>query len=260
MATLDRHTILDALEQALRPRDHVHAMWQGGAAAFQRVDDYSDIDVQFAVDDERVDEVLAEIKGILAGLSPIVLEHVLPQPTWHGHAQALYLLRDTSPFLMVDLVVMKLSAESKFLEPEMHGELVVHFDKSEVIRPEPFDEKVLADKLRARLETLRTTFDLFQILTLKEVHRGNDLEAHTYYHHFTLRPLIELLRIHHKPVRHGFHLRDIQYDLPRELVDRLRPLVFVTDLDDIERKRALAEEWFNEAFATVSLEGLSRRL
>ena len=52
--TLTRREILAALVRTFEPLPFVYAMWEGGAAAFNRTDEWSDIDVQFDVDDARV--------------------------------------------------------------------------------------------------------------------------------------------------------------------------------------------------------------
>jgi len=42
--SVTRSSILSALRAALEPLPFVHAMWEGGAAAFGRVDEWSDGD------------------------------------------------------------------------------------------------------------------------------------------------------------------------------------------------------------------------
>jgi len=226
-------------------------MWEGGAAALGRVDVYSDIDLQLAVDDPQVDAIWPAIESALAAISPIEIKYELPRPTWHGHAQAFYRLRDASPYLLLDLVVMKASAEEKFLTPEIHGRVVVHFDKSGVVKPSPLDRAALATRLHAREATLVATFELFRVLVWKEIHRGHALEALAYYQSFTLRPLVELLRIRHVPERHGFFLRYVDHDLPPEVVARLQPLAFVADLVALRAAQLAAESWFAETARAV---------
>lgn len=246
MYSVTREQILTALQQALEPLDYVHAMWQGGAAAFGRVDEWSDIDLQVDVDDERVADVVATAEQTLRSLSPVEIKFEVPQPTWHGHWQAFYRLRDTSEFLLLDFVVMKHNNPNKFLQPETHGNAVVHFDKSGVVQTGPLDMADLAAQLEGRVRTLRTTFPLFQSLTLKELNRRNDIEALTFYHGFTLRPLVEVLRIKHQPARSNFYARYVYYDLPAEVVRRLEELFFVRDAAELLQKREQAEQWFWE--------------
>jgi hypothetical protein len=246
--------IILALCEALEPLEYTYALWEGGAAAFERVDEWSDLDLLLDVEDEHVDEALQIIDETLARLSPIELKYEVPQPAWHGHAQVFYRLQNTSKYLLLDIAVIKHSNPNKFLQPELHGNAVVHFDKSEVVKTVPLDRKELASRLKDRLSALRVTFELFQILTLKELNRGNLIEALNFYHNFTLKPLVEVLRIPHQPTRHSFYTRYIYYDLPPETIRRLERLFFVTDGDDLLVKRQEAEEWFYDTLDQIRLE------
>jgi hypothetical protein len=249
-----RAEILAALQQALKPLDYVYAMWQGGAAAFNRVDQWSDIDLQVDVADDRVDETFAVIETTLRALSPIERRAIMPQPTWHGQAQAFYRLRDTSPYLLLDLVVIKHSSSNKFLERELHGRAVVHFDKAGVVAAPPLSPAELRRKLEGRIETIREQFAMFQTMVQKELNRGNLIEAVNFYHGLTLRPLVELCRIKHKPARHAFHARYIYYDLPDWLVRRLEPLFFVASAAELGARRQQAEQLFYETLAQIDLD------
>jgi hypothetical protein len=252
--TVTREDILNALREALAPLDYTHAMWEGGAAAFDRIDEWSDIDLQVDTDDERVQDVFAVAEQALNALSPIELSYEIPQPTWHGHWQKFYRLSDASAYLLLDLTVITHSNPNKFIQPELHGNAVIHFDKANVVQSQPLDRATLADQLRARVETLRLTFDLFRILALKELNRHNDIEAIAFYHSWTLRPLIEALRIQYKPARHSFYTRYIHYDLPQDIVRELQDLFFVRDADDLRAKRERAERWFYETLEGIEIE------
>ncbi len=185
-------------------------------------------------------------------LSPIELKYELPQPTWHGHAQAFYRLRDASEFLLLDLVVIKHSNPNKFLQPEVHGSPLVHFDKCNVTQCPLLDRKAFVANLKGRLETLRVTFDLFQPLTLKELHRHNDIEALVFYQSAMLRPLVEVLRIKYQPARYNFHTRYLYFELPKVVTRKLEELFFVANREDLYRKRQTAERMFYEMLAQVA--------
>ncbi len=244
---LTREAILAGLREALEPLEHVYALWEGGAAAFNRVDEWSDIDVMVDVEDERAAEAMTLCERTLAALSPITLKYEVPQPAWHGHLQTFFQLQDAGPYLVVDLAVIRHSNPKKFLEPEVHGQARVHFDKTGVVAGAPaLNEAALKEQLAARRAALRVTFPLFQPLILKEVRRGNAIEAAAFYQGFTLRPLVEALRLRHCPARYNFHTRYAHYDLPAEVVSRLARLFYPTDLADLERKQAEAEGWFGE--------------
>jgi predicted nucleotidyltransferase len=254
LASLTKKQIITALCAALEPLDFTHALWEGGAAAFGRVDEWSDLDILVDVDDEHVEETLQVIEDTLTKLSPIEIKYAVPQPTWHGHSQVFYRIRDTSKFLLIDMVVIKHSNLNKFLQPELHGKAIVYFDKSGVVQSSPLSRQELALKLKDRLEALKISFDLFQILTIKELNRGNLIEALNFYHNFTLRPLVEVLRIPHEPTRHGFYTRYIYYDMPAEVLAKLESLFFIADGDDLWTKRQIAEDWFYETIEQIRLE------
>jgi hypothetical protein len=251
MMTLDRNVILAALKSALEPLPYVYAMWEGGAAAFNRLDEWSDIDLQVDADDGQAGRVIAAAEAALRPLSDVALRYELPQPTWHGHAQVFYQLAQASPFLLLDFVVIRHSAPEKFLQPEIHGAAVVHFDKAGLVVSPAFNRTAHRARLRARLETLRVTFPMFQTLTLKEIFRRNAIEAMAFYNAYTLRPLVEILRMQHCPDRFDFASRYVYYDLPPDVVRRLEPLFFVGSLEDLPARRQQAEILFNTALAVM---------
>ena len=49
---LTRERVIQTLVVALKPLDYVHAFWEGGAAALNRIDEWSDIDLYLDVDDD----------------------------------------------------------------------------------------------------------------------------------------------------------------------------------------------------------------
>ena len=66
---LTRDIIIQTLVDALKPIEYVLAFWEGGAAAFNRVDEWSDIDLYLVVDDKKVDETFVAFEKALKSLS-----------------------------------------------------------------------------------------------------------------------------------------------------------------------------------------------
>ena len=97
---------------------------------------------------------------------------------------------------------------------------------------------------------------MFQIFVLKNVAHGNAAEAVAYYMSYTLRPLVELLRIRHDPYRHDYGVRYARYDLPAGTAARLADLYCVRDLDDLVEKQAEAERWFRQLLPEVDVDAL----
>ncbi len=218
---IKREQILTAVVSALKARDDVTALWEGGAAAFGRVDEWSDLDIMVAVKSGAKDAVIETVDLALEGVAPIALRYRLPEPAWHGHSQVFHMLEGASPYEFVDTCFMDDDTERKFLEPETHGNALVHFDRSGFVTQREADATEVRERLAKRVETIRATSTLGSTGALKELARGNDIEALAYYNASILRPLIELLRIRRCSGRHQFHTRYIQYDLPADVMLRL---------------------------------------
>ena len=64
------------LDRELQPLPYVHAFWEAGATAFNRIDEWSDIDLYIVVDDAAaVSETFLIVEKTLTALSPIRLRH-----------------------------------------------------------------------------------------------------------------------------------------------------------------------------------------
>lgn len=252
-APLTRQEIINALIQGLEPLEFVNAMWEGGSAAFNRLDQWSDIDLQFDVADDKVEETFRAIQEVLESLSPINLLHRTPALPWPGIFQIFYRLSNASPYLLIDTAVIQHSAADKLLDEPLHGKAVFYFDKVGVAQVPLFDWDALQERLAKRVESMRKTFDLYQCMVTKEVYRQNPLDALMFYNSCTMRPLVEALRILHTPARHGFGIHYAYVDLPAEVSQRLEALHFVRDLEEIGRKREEAEEWFYQTLEQIQI-------
>jgi len=255
-AALDRERLVDLLRESLIGLPGVLAMWESGSAAWGRLDEWSDLDVLVLAEDDYVGAAFDALENALRTAGPISLRYVLPRPTWHGHDQRFYQLRDAGPFLMLDVVVLRRSAPERFLERERHGEPVIYFDKTGEISGRPIDRKMIRERIQARLEQLRVTFPLFQPLVRKELLRGNDLDALAFYQGQTLAPLLTLLRIRHCPARFDFGLRYLDRDLPADLATTVRNLWFVSRPGEIEAKQREAEALFERVLGELEASGI----
>ena len=257
---IGRDAIIPALKTALEPLDYVYAMWEGGAISFDRIDEMSDIDLYVDVEDSRVSQVLPAVEDTLEKLSGIKLKYYVPLPPSHPYAQAFYRLKGASEFLLVDIAVMKHGAEDKFLEPEIHGKALFHFNKNGAVEIPRVDGEKFVANLSGRMDKMRTRFEMFRCFVPKEMKRGNYVEALDLYSRLVLELLLEALRMKHKPLHYNFRTHHILHDLPRDVVERLRALYFVSDETDLARKLGLAEEWFRQTVEEIDFDAIRRNL
>ncbi|HEV8425962.1 MAG TPA: hypothetical protein VGS14_12365 [Actinomycetes bacterium] len=247
-----REQVIELLHGALEPLAWVNAAWLGGSDAFGRADELSDVDLQVDVDDGQVAAPFGALEAAMAGASPIVARLVMPMPTWHGHAQRFYRLRDTSQFTAVDVVVFERSDPRRYYnQTERHGSPLVLFDRAGVVHPAPLDQEELRATLEREVNGIRDRLPFTLPLVAKEVGRGDALAALAAYHRHVLRPLVTLHRVRHTPARHDFGARYTRDDLPDDVQAMLRELSFVADLDDLAAKLPKAEQLLRELLGNL---------
>jgi hypothetical protein len=248
---LTSNTITQALTETLKPLNYVHAFYEAGAIAFDRIDEWSDVDLYLVVDDDKVNQAFQDVEKTLQSLSPSKQKYDVPQTGWPGVFQAFYRLEKASEYLIIDLAILTISCPDKFLEPRIHGNAVFHFNKSDKVKLPLFDREAFAEKLRARRERMQARFDMFNNFVQKEINRGNSLEALDLYNGLTLATLVEALRINHNPFHYDFKMRYVHYELPPDTIKKLERLYFVKDLKDLQRKYREATKWFYEVMSTI---------
>jgi hypothetical protein len=255
-----REEITKAIVDALEPLDYVYALWEGGAVAFGRVDEWSDIDICIDAEDDRVKDAFPVVERALQSLAPIEHKYEMQDPSLGDYVQAFYRLRGTSRFMLIDFAVFRHSAKDKLLEPEIHGDSLFHFNKGGTLVIPHLDRLQLADRLRERLGRIQQRLETFGCFVEKELNRHNDIEALDLYHRLVLGSLVEVLRIKYRPARYDFKTRYVRHDLPREVTQRLTDLYFVKDADDIRSKSVIAAEWLNQATGEIHFARIARGL
>lgn len=246
-----RGRISGVLTEALQPLPTVLAGWEGGSAAFGTVDDYSDIDLTFLVDDSvAVETLYAAAERALETISPITASYT---PSLGRY----YWLRDVGEYLLIDLIFIRSGDPDHYLEVERHGSIIPLFDKGDWLRPRTLDENALTARRDKRYRELQTWFHVSQGFVRKEILRGHHVEAVSAFWAYTLKPLAELLRMRFCPTRWDFSTRYLDRDLSPTLYARFRDLVFARDLDDLDSKLTTATAWGDALLK--ELEPASRR-
>jgi len=248
---VSRDLIVQAMTEALEPLSYVYAFWEAGAAAFNRIDEWSDIDLYIVVDGDTVPTTFQVVEQALTRLSPIRLTHEVTWPPASGIFQKFYRLENASEFLLVDLAVLTVSAPDKFLVRELHGEAVFLFNKGDSIKIPPLDREAFVQGLLDHRWRLRERMELFGPFVEKELLRGHRLEALEFYRALVVPSLVGALRMWYGPRHYDFRMRYVYRELPPDVVRRLEGLAFVTGPEDLATKYRQARAWFDKAIEEV---------
>lgn len=242
---ISREAIVEACKTALAALPSVRAAFLGGSEAFGRHDRYSDIDLGAIAPMADAPVIFAAVEAALETLSPIELKlEMPPSGLWPELSQRFYRLKDTDEFLMIDFCQLTPGQMQTFLEPTRHGRAVVLFDHDGLIKPVALDQDAHQAAIERRLAWLKASFPMFQNLTRKAVLRGDDVEATATWMNWTLRPLVDLLRIRHCPARFDYGLRYTRLDLPPEAHAELQSLLWPGSGPDLLAKLDRAGELF----------------
>jgi predicted nucleotidyltransferase len=258
--TINRDEVTAAIAEALEQLDYVYAMWEGGAVAFDRADEWSDIDICVSAEDDRIKEPFAAVEQALESIAPIELKYEVKNPTLGEYVQAFYRLEGAGPYLLIDFAVFKHSAKDKLLEPELHGKARWHFNKDGAVPVPSLDKKAFMEKVSESLENLPKRIDMFAAFIPKEINRGNVVAAVEFYQRFLLGALAQVLRLKHNPARYDFGIRYVYHDLPPDVVRRFQALYVVRDLEDLAEKYEEARRWFEETAESISVDEVAERL
>ena len=257
---INRDEVTGAIARALEPLDYVYAMWEGGATAFGRVDEWSDIDICISAEDERIKEPFAAVEEALRSIAPIELKYEVKNPTLGEYVQAFYRLEGAGPYLLIDFAVFKHSAKDKLLERELHGDSKFHFNKDGAVVVPELDRKAFMEKVGSVLDDLPGRMDMFLAFIPKEVYRGNVVAGVDFYRRFLLGSLAEVLRLKHAPARYDFGLRYVYHDLPADEVKRFQDLYMVRDGEDLLGKYTEAKAWLDETLESLDMGEIEKRL
>ena len=254
MNGVTRADLIAVLRHTLERIDAVDAAWEGGSAAFDAADELSDVDaVAVVADDDAIDTTFAQVEAALHALSPLTLRHDVAATA--GYAQKFYRLRDAGEFLVVDFVLIRRSDPLLFREVELHGRGKTWFDRRGMLVESRLDAANDMAQAQARVPALASAFAMFQHLVTKERRRGRAVDALVFYQSWTLRPLVEALRLLHCPQRRVFGLRYLARDLPAEACAEVEALAFVRDLDDLAVKHERARRWFDRCIERLQVAG-----
>lgn len=237
MTPMSRDSLIAAFRGHVVADDRVRVAWLGGSDATGRTDALSDLDPVLAARADDIEGVLESLEAWLDATVGIRERYRFPDPTPHGHPQALYLGERLSDDLAIDLLVMDIATpeSERFIEVERHGRAVVLVDHEGWFDgPVHLDRASHRARIARHLATLAALHPHLMPLVRKPLARGHRLDALARYQHRLLKPLCDLMRIEHDPDRFDYGFRYLDRDLPDSECMLLERLAFIGADDDLE--------------------------
>ena len=182
MHAVAKEQVIDTLRTRFEKDPLVFALWLEGSDAFDRVDDYSDMDVVIDAADGHEEAIMASVEEALRTLGDLDLVSPIERPNQHLWHRVFH-VKGSSEYLYIDVDIQRHSRDFSFIEGDPDERPRVIFDKAQVLRfkaPTPNQEE-----LAARLERIKSLFAQRARVT-KYLKRGRFLETWAYYHRCVL--------------------------------------------------------------------------
>jgi hypothetical protein len=249
---MTRSELRAALHDELVKCDSVLAMWEAGSHAFERADEYSDLDIGLLVREGTLDEAWAAVDRGLQRVGGFDLRWQLPGHIFKGMTQRVYHPRRSGPWLALDVGIFQESAEDLYLDAPRHGLAEVLFDRTGRVKPPPWDPEKHRQAMREALQQDVMRWRSHATFFRKELARGRQVDAFGFYVGLTLRPLLSVLGMLHRPDRFDYGFRYVKDDMPADVVARLERLCYVSSPASLEERFAEADQLFNQTVAELA--------
>lgn len=229
---INRDQIISFLKDFSQNKEYVHAMWLEGADGLDKVDEYSDIDFWFDVDEDKMITFLYECIDKLKELSDIDsrvdnLKAEIVQSNIH--------LKNTSEYLTLDICVQSHDRDRKmtcYVSGDIAELPLVIFDKADIITYVS-EFKIDKSEIIKIFETNKCK--ILQMSRVKKyIKRSKYLEAYMKYLECVVYPLITIARLIYIPRHYDYGLCHITDHLPKNIANEIEALFKVKDLKDIE--------------------------
>ena len=124
---MNREELLSEILKELKSYPQVNLIAEGGAKAFNRYDELSDIDLMVDAEDGTIEETVKMFENFMNEIAGISSVYIVTEKKDHQHK--FYKLKGADKFSIVDLFIVERSNPAKELEKHNHGNFVIHYDR-----------------------------------------------------------------------------------------------------------------------------------
>ncbi len=219
------HTpLLKKIIQLLEEDGRVVAAWLEGSIARGEEDDISDIDLWIAVKDRQLKSFIEDRENFAAQLGAS-LSVLYPREVDEEDVESFQIILEDQPItLSIDVDVQSTEKPVHFIKGSDAQEYRVLFDRGKIIKEKPFKVEEVEEYVRTVADDVLLRFWHF----LPRVHglalRNDRIESTSQYME-RLEDLVTLYRIHYTPEKIDWGFKDIEYDLPKEVIKTIYDLM-----------------------------------
>lgn len=239
---MHKEKIFGEIIKELLSYPQINLLAEGGAKAFSRYDELSDLDLMVDAEDGKAEETVKQFEDFLEKLAGISAIYTAAENKDFQHK--FYKLKGADRFSIVDLFIVERSNPAKELDKQIHGEFLVHYDRYGYMKDQKFDTEAFQNKADAFKNKSKNVFEFFLFQAEKEILRGRYIDALAYYFDLMLKPLIRLLRIKYNPLHYNFELRYLYDELPEKIVKEIEELFSIKDIADLRLKYDMVIELY----------------
>ncbi len=241
-----RHQLVTIMKAWAEANPDILAIWEGGSAATGRLDQYSDLDLEIVVEDDRVEPLFADLEAFLQAKFGIIRKHRVPEPAWHGMSQCFYQIDQAAPFVYLDVAVMKRNHPDKLMEEDRHGQAVVWFDRIHVYSQAPSSQESIVTRGKKLFNMIAQIDFLMMIEIEKGLARGHFIDVYPQYIGFVQRHLGVLLNLKYRPAKADFGIRYGRHDYGQEDVKLLESAMQAVGIEALRDRYAAVKKRYLE--------------
>lgn len=229
------------------------AAYEGGSTATGTSDQYSDIDL-VVVAAGSVDDIFKIIETALGGISKINHTYHVPKTMWPGLYQKFYFLENAPKHFFVDAAVLLTESKDllqEFMQTDRHGMPTIYFDKTNILKPQTSDSKIFLEKHKMRLAEIVAAYPVFKTTVLKELDRGNSIDAFSFYFSGMIRPLVEMMGMLYRPFKYDFGFRYLHKHFPPDESKKIENFMYLSSMEDLKLKVHEVDQLFQQTVIKV---------
>lgn len=228
-----RADLVDIIKPWVYAHPSILAAWEGGSAATRRMDEFSDLDLSIVAIDDQIEVIFADLEAFLKKNFTILNKYRVPEPAWHGVSQCFYQIDHVTPFVYLDIAVIKESLPDKLMESDRHGYGHIWFEKKPIYDPQPSSPKVMIERGKRLFQSVTQTDFLIITEIKKGIARGSFIDVFPTYFSFISRHIAVLMNLKYRPERADFGLRYAKIDYDKNDVELIEHAMKVSTIEEL---------------------------